>query len=58
MNDFGSFDEWFDVFLDKVRASGYNGPVDKYSFEWNWEDGETPEYAAEEFVNEIDRNEN
>jgi len=52
MQDLG-FDEWFDLFTDKCKQRGYIGPIDKYSFEWNWEDGETPEYAAEEFVKEM-----
>jgi ketol-acid reductoisomerase len=48
-----TFDEWFDLFVDRCKALGYTGPIDKYCFEWNYEDGETPEYAAEEFVNEM-----
>lgn len=52
MKDF-DFDTWFDIFQDKCRSLGYEGPIDKYSFEWNWEDDETPEYAAEEFVKEM-----
>lgn len=52
MNDL-EFDEWFDLFSRRCRTYGYNGPIDKYSFEWNWEEGETPEYAAEQFVKEM-----
>lgn len=47
------FDTWFDIFIDKCKELGYKGPVDKYTFEWNWEEGETPEYAAEQFVKEM-----
>jgi len=48
------FDEWFDLFKKHCLLElGYSGPIDKYTFEWNWEDGETPEYAAEEFVKEM-----
>lgn len=46
------FDTWFELFVDKCRQLNYVGPIDKYSFEWNWEDGETPEGAAELFVKE------
>ena len=47
------FDQWFDIFQSKVKALGWTGPIDKYTFEWNWEDGETPEKAAEDFANEM-----
>jgi hypothetical protein len=47
------FDMWFDMMEDKARSLDYEGSVDKYSFQCNWEDGETPEYAAEEFVKEM-----
>lgn len=48
-----SFDEWYELFKDKSRSLGYKGPIDKYSFEWNYEEGETPEFAAEQFVKEM-----
>lgn len=48
------FDEWFDIFTDYCRKTlNYEGAIDKYTFEWNWENGETPEYAAEQFVKEM-----
>lgn len=47
------FDTWFNIFLDKCKELGYTGEVDKYTFEFNWEEGETPEFAAEEFVKEM-----
>jgi len=47
------FDTWYDIFVNKCRSLGYKGDIDKYSFEWNYEDGETPEKAAEDFVNEM-----
>ena len=47
------FDTWFDLMMDKCRSLGYNGTIDKYTFEWNWEEGETPEKAAEDFVKEM-----
>lgn len=47
------FDEWFDLFIDKCKRLDYHGLVDKYSFEMNWIEGETPDYAAEQFVEEM-----
>lgn len=52
MLDF-SFDEWFDLFKDKCKTLNYSGPIDKYSFEWDWEQGKTAEAAAEDFVKEM-----
>ena len=52
MNDL-SFNEWFDLFTSICDSLGYDGPIDKYSFEWNWEEGETPEKAANDFVGEM-----
>lgn len=53
MNEDLSFDEWFDLLTDKCRNLGYNGPIDKYTFEWDYDEGKTPEFAAEEFVKEM-----
>jgi len=47
------FDSWFDIFQDKCKALDYHGPIDKYSFEWDWENEKTPEESAEEFVKEM-----
>ncbi len=47
------FDSWFDIFQERCQKSGYRGPIDKYSFEWEWESGKTPEAAADEFVEEM-----
>lgn len=47
------FDTWFDLFADRCKLLGYYGPIDKYSFEADYEDGETPEFAAERFVSEV-----
>lgn len=54
MNEDLSFDEWFDIFQSKCKALGYNGNIDKYTFEWDYEEGKTPEYSAEEFVKEME----
>ena len=53
MKEYEDFDEWFDHFTMELEQKGYKGPVDKYSFEWNWEDEQSPEYAAYEFLKEI-----
>lgn len=47
------FDAWFDIFHKKCKSLGYNGPIDKYSFDLEHQEGQTPEFAAEEFVKEM-----
>jgi len=47
------FDEWFDMFADKSRAMGYQGPIDRDSANSEFEQGKTPEEAAQEFVKEM-----
>lgn len=47
------FDTWFDLFSDRVRKLGYNGPIDKGSFELIWEDNQIPERAAMDFFIEM-----
>ena len=48
------FDTWFDLFIGHAQIQlCYTGAIDKYSFEWNYEEGQTPESAAEEFVKEM-----
>lgn len=53
MNEDISFDEWFYIFTDKCKALGYKGEIDKYTFEEDYENGKTPEFAAEDFVKEM-----
>lgn len=48
-----SFDEWFQQMVEACRQQGYEGPIDKYSQEWSYEDGDTPEQAAFAFLTEI-----
>lgn len=48
-----SFDEWFDIFVDEIKKLDYHGPVDKYTFEAEYEDVRTPEAAAKYFVEEM-----
>ena len=49
-----SFDEWFDIFVDTAKNLGYDGPIDKYTFESDYAiDNRTPEAAAKLFVNEM-----
>ena len=47
------FDTWFDLFTDCCKKLNYHGVIDKYTFEWNWEENETPEFTAKEFVKEM-----
>lgn len=54
MNEDLSFDEWFDLFQDEAKKLGYRGPIDKYAFEFDYEElGKTPEQAAKEFVDDL-----
>lgn len=55
ISDDMSFDEWFDIFLDRAKKHhGYRGPIDKYTFEDDYEvKGMTPEASADEFVAEM-----
>jgi len=46
------FDTWFDLFQDHVRSIGYDGILDKYTFEADWIEGNTPEDSARLFVKE------
>lgn len=48
-----SFEEWYDIFVDKCRSLDYYGPIDKWTFEEDYLLDKTPEEAAEEFVAEM-----
>jgi len=48
-----TFEEWFDIFIDKCGKLGYYGAIDKGTFEMEYEDGKTPEDSAREFVEEM-----
>lgn len=48
-----SFEEWFDVFIDKTKSLGYSGPIDKQTFESEYLEGKTPESSADSFVKEM-----
>jgi hypothetical protein len=50
-----SFDEWFDIFQDRMRKhQGYTGSIDKYSFESEYEiELKTPEAAADDWHKEL-----
>jgi len=54
MNENLNFDEWFDLFKNETRKLNYNGPIDKYTFENDYEEGKSPEISAEEFVKEME----
>jgi hypothetical protein len=48
-----TFDNWFDIFTDEVTKLGYLGPIDKDTFESNYENDKSPEDSAKEFVKEM-----
>lgn len=48
-----TFEEWYDSFQDHVNRLGYDGPIDKESFESDFEEGKEPSEVAEEFVKEM-----
>ena len=48
-----NFDEWFEIFLSTTQKLGYSGPVDKYTFEADFDEGKTPESSAKDFVDEM-----
>lgn len=47
------FETWFDIFIDKVRSLKYAGPVDKDSAQMSYYEGQSPENAAKDFVEEM-----
>lgn len=50
---FRTFEQWFEVFTDKVRQMGYKGSIDKETFEGDYEYGRTPDFSAKSFVREM-----
>lgn len=52
-NEDFTFENWFDIFTDKCKSLGYEGIIDKDSFEIEYEEGKSPEESAEDFVNEM-----
>ena len=48
-----TFTEWFDVFQSKLDQMGYQGPIDRHTFECEWEEGKDPYDSAELFYEEI-----
>ncbi len=48
------FNNWFDIFSEFcTNQLHYYGPIDRGTFEFNWESGEWPEDAARVFVKEM-----
>lgn len=48
-----TFEEWFDIFIDKCSSLGYDGAIDKGTFEFEHENGMSPEESAISFVKEM-----
>jgi len=47
MNQEFDFETWFDIFQDKCKSLGYEGPLDREIFKEDYDAGLTPEEAAE-----------
>lgn len=47
------YEKWFELFTAEVRRLGYAGPIDRDAFEWEFEEGNTPEDSAKSFVDEM-----
>lgn len=53
-NEEVSFEEWFDAFKEFVRMEfNYHGPVDRETFEGDFEEGLDPRETAKNFVEEM-----
>lgn len=48
-----TFDEWFEAFKKEVASLNYHGPIDKDSFQDDFDNDVDPGVAAEEFVKEM-----
>jgi hypothetical protein len=48
-----SYEQWFDCFYERVNQLGYHGPVDRGTFESDFENGIDPYNAAKDFVIEM-----
>lgn len=46
------FDTWFDLFTSHLKKKGYTGPLDKETFEEDYEDGKSPEEAGDKYYDE------
>ena len=49
-----SFDIWFDHVTDELRARGYNGNIDRGSFELDYDNELMVGAAVEEFLQDQD----
>lgn len=47
------FDNWFDIFCDKLRSLGWNGNIDQDSAFNDFESGLSPEEAAISLYKEL-----
>ena len=50
------FANWYDIFIDAVRGSGYHGHIDSDSANNDCNKGLSPEQAANELVEEMNNN--
>ena len=40
------FEEWFKILLKKLKELGHTEPIDKYEYEFYWEENENPDMVA------------
>ncbi len=52
-NNSMSFESWFDIMCDEVRALGWDGSVDEDSARMDYEMDKSPEQAARELYDEL-----
>ena len=48
-----TFDEWFDIFVAECSKLGYKGSIDRGSAFTDYDDEQSPEFAASEFVKQM-----
>ncbi len=47
------FDEWYDIFVDKIQQLGWSGSIDKDSARSDFDSGLSPEEAAQSLYKEL-----
>ena len=52
MNDM-DFETWYDIYMDECRKLNYVGRFDRESAYIAYDDDRSPEFAADQFVKEI-----
>lgn len=50
------FEQWFDIFIDEMRAYGWLGFIDRESAMSDYDNGASPENAAKSLWDELKMN--